>query len=163
MINNESQCTAISDEEVIRNYANMVYRLAYAQVRSKSDADDIFQEVFLRYVQKQPIFLSEEHRKAWLLRVTVNCAKKHWASYWFQHIVPLEETFAFSEPEEIGLDEEIQKLRPRYRAVIHLFYYEGCSIAEISLAMGTKEATVRTQLTRARRQLGDLLKGDYDG
>ena len=72
----ESQCTA-AVESVVNKYADMVYRLAFAQVRSKSDADDIFQEVFLRYVRSKPVFENEEHRKAWLIRVTVNCSNNH--------------------------------------------------------------------------------------
>ena len=62
-------------EDVFERYGNMVYRLAFAYARSKADADDIFQEVFLRYYRRAPAFQSEEHRKAWLLRVTINHAK----------------------------------------------------------------------------------------
>ena len=62
-------------EDVFERYGNMVYRLAFAYARSKADADDIFQEVFLRYYRRAPAFQSEEHRKAWLLRVTINRAK----------------------------------------------------------------------------------------
>ena len=70
-----------SAEQVIGYYANMVYRLAFARKGSKYDADDIFQEVFLRYVKKHPAFTSEEHRKAWLLRVTVNCSHKFYYAF----------------------------------------------------------------------------------
>ena len=61
-------------ESVVRRYAPMVYRLALAQVRSRCDAEDIFQEVFLRYFRSAPVFSEEEHRRAWLIRVTVNSA-----------------------------------------------------------------------------------------
>lgn len=152
--------TPESEEAVIRRYADMVYRLAYAQTRSRSDADDIFQEVFLRYIQKKPDFAVEEHRKAWLLRVTVNCSKKHWSSWWSRHAVPLEDTIPFEEPEETGLDEALRALSPAHRTVIHLFYYEGYSTAEIAQITGSRESTVRTRLTRARRSLAEILKGD---
>lgn len=148
------------DEAIVRQYADMVYRLAYAQTRSRSDADDIFQEVFLRYIQKKPGFASEEHRKAWLLRVTVNCSKKHWSSWWSRHAVPLEDTVAFEDPAETGLDEALRALSPVYRTVIHLFYYEGYSTAEIAQITDSRESTVRTRLTRARRRLAEILKGD---
>ena len=69
------QCTAAEAEAVIARYADTVYRTAYAQTGSRMDADDVFQEVFLRYVKARPVFENEEHRKAWLLRVTVNCAR----------------------------------------------------------------------------------------
>lgn len=152
--------TAENTEEVIRYYAAMVYRLAYAQTRIRSDADDIFQEVFLRYVRKEPAFESEEHRKAWLVRVTLNCAKKHWTSAWRRNTVPLEENISFAAPEENGLDEALKKLNSTYRTVIHLFYYEGYSTKEIGSLLKEKESTVRTQLTRARRQLEQSLKGE---
>ena len=156
---NESQCTATT-ESVVKKYADMVYRLAFAQVRSQSDADDIFQEVFLRYVQSKTVFESEEHRKAWLIRVTVNCAKKHWSTAWHRKTVPLEDSYTFELPEETGVNEAMRKLSPKYRSVIHLFYYEGYSIAEISSILGTRESTIRTQLTRARARLSELLRGD---
>lgn len=154
----ESQCTATA-EIVVKEYALMVYRLAFAQVRSKSDADDIFQEVFMRYVRNNPDFESEDHRKAWLIRVTLNCAKKYWSSAWRRKTVPLEDSYSFSIPEETELDEALGSLAPKYRSVIHLFYYEGYSTAEIGKTLGIKKSTVRTQLTRARAQLSEILNG----
>ena len=56
-------------------YSTMVYKLAFARTRNKENAEDIFQEVFLRYVRKQPKFESEAHEKAWFIRVTINCSK----------------------------------------------------------------------------------------
>ena len=60
----------------------MVYRLAFVRTGTKHDADDVFQEVFLRYVKKKPVFVDEEHRKAWLIKVTVNCSNNFWSSLW---------------------------------------------------------------------------------
>ncbi len=155
----ESQCTATA-ESVVKKHADMVYRLAFAQVRSRSDADDVFQKVFLRYVQSKPSFESEEHEKAWLIRVTINCAKKHWSSAWFRRTVPLKDNHVFELPEENGLDEAMRKLAPKYRSVIHLFYYEGYSVAEIGGILGVRESTIRTQLTRARVRLSEIMRGD---
>lgn len=156
----QENLTPVPDEAIIRQYADMVYRLAYAQTRSKSDADDIFQEVFLRYIQRKPDFACEEHCKACFLRVTVNCAKKHWGSWWFRHTAPLEESIPFPDPEESRLDEALTTLSPAYRTAIHLFYYEGYSTAEIARITGSRESTVRTRLTRARQKLAEALKGD---
>ena len=155
----QSQCA--DAEQVIRRYADMVYRLAYSYVRSRSDADDIFQEVFLRYVRDKPVFDSDEHCKAWLLRVTANCAKKHLANPFRQRTQPLDDAIPFPEPAESALDDALRHLSPRYRAVVHLFYYEGCSTEEIARLLGRKPSTVRTQLTRARAELARLLKGDH--
>lgn len=79
-----------SIDEVVERYADMVYRLACAQTGRRDSADDVFQEVFLRLVRRNPTFASEEHRKAWLLRVTLNCCKKLGASAWRRHVVPVE-------------------------------------------------------------------------
>lgn len=73
----------------VERYGPMVYRLALAQTHSAHDADDVFQEVFLRYVRGAPDFTEEEHRKAWLLRVTANCCKKLRGSFWNKHTVSL--------------------------------------------------------------------------
>lgn len=155
-------CTNNCLENVVKAYSNMVYRLAFSQTRNKSDADDIYQEVFLRYIRKNPHFETEEHRKAWLIRVTINCCKKMWTSSWIKKIVPLDETIVFEMKEDTNLYYELQKLPMKYRAVIHLFYYEDLSIEEISKALNQKPSTIRTQLTRARYKLKKILKEDYD-
>lgn len=149
-------------ENVIKVYSNMVYRLAFSRTRNKSDADDIFQEVFMRYIRKKQEFETEEHRKAWLIRVTINCSKKLWESSWIKKTVPLDETIVFEMKEETNLHYELQKLPIKYRTVIHLFYYEDLSIKEISIALNKKPSTIRTQLTRARYRLKEFLKEDYD-
>ena len=108
-------------ESAVERYGTMVYRLAYAQLRSRHDADDVFQEVFLRYHRAAPSFESESHRKAWLLRVTANCAKSLAASPWRKRSVPLEDVYAYDQPEESGLDAALSQLPPKYRAVIDLY------------------------------------------
>lgn len=154
------QCTPAELEQVLEMYGNTVYRLAYASMRSTMDAEDICQDVFLRYFQKRPVFESEEHRRAWLLRVTVNRARTLFRSAWFRYRLPLDERVAFPEPEERNLDEALLRLNGKDREVLHLFYYEQLSVREIGVLLGRKESTVRTQLTRARRRLGEMLKGE---
>lgn len=149
-------------DHVIRFYSNMVYRLAFARTGSKNDADDVFQEVFLRYVKKRPLFQTEEHRKAWLIRVTINCSKNFWRSWWKRKVEYLEEAPCFETREDADLHHELQQLAPKYREVIHLFYYEDLSIEEIGKALNRKKSTVRTQLTRARAMLRSILEEDCD-
>ncbi|WP_027398801.1 RNA polymerase sigma factor [Anaerovorax odorimutans] len=149
-------------EDVINVYANMVYRIAFSYTRDKSNADDIFQEVFFRYIRKKPIFETEEHRKAWFIRVTANCCKKMWSSAWMKKMVPLEDNIKFEMAETNNLHYELKKLPIKYRTVIHLFYYEDLSIEEISKTLKKKPSTIRTQLTRARYKLKEILKEDYD-
>lgn len=149
-------------DEVIELYANTVYRLAYSYTHSKTDSDDIFQEVFLRLIKSAPVFQSEEHRKFWLIRVTINCCKSMLRSSWRQKSMPLEEapaavTIPFSD-EHSDLRDALGKLTPHYRTAIHLYYYEDMSIKEIAKATGSLESTIRSRLHRARQLLKTLLK-----
>ena len=146
-------------EEAMGLYQTMVFRLAYSYTRSRSDAQDICQEVFLRYFCRRPPFTSEEHRRAWLLRVTVNRCKSHLSSWWVRRTVPLDDRIPMPEPEYQELDEVLRRLPEKDRLVIHLFYYENCTTREIARMMHCTEGAVRTRLTRARQRLGDLLKG----
>lgn len=152
-------CSASELEEVMGRYQTMVFRLAYSYTRSRSDAQDMCQEVFLRYFCSRPPLASEEHRRAWLLRVTVNRCKTHLNSWWVRRTVPLDDRIPMPEPEPLALDEALRQLAEKDRLVIHLFYYEDCSTREIAKLMRTTEGAVRTRLTRARQRLGDLLKG----
>ena len=145
--------------QVMERYGDMVYRLALAQTHSSHDADDVFQEVFLRYLRAAPAFREEEHRKAWLLRVTVNCCKKLHGSFWRRHTVALSEALPAQHPEEGELLGLLEGLPPKYRAVLHLYYYEGYATEEIAAILGRSPGTVRSQLSRGRALLRDAWKG----
>lgn len=147
--------------DAVSRYGPMVYRLAYALVRSRHDADDIFQEVFLRYHRAAPAFETEEHQKAWLLKVTANCAKSLRAAPWRRRTVPLEDVYAYTDPAESAVDTALSHLPSKYRAVVHLFYYEGYQTEEIARILGRTPSTVRAQLTRARQKLKELLKEEF--
>ena len=152
-----------SPEQVIRSYSDMVYRLAFARTGTRHDADDVYEEVFLRYLKKKPKFQSEEHRRAWLIRVTINCSNTFLTSAWQRRVQELPEDLPFRQEEDYQLYGQLQQLSAKYRSVIHLFYYEEMSVEEISEILHRKPSTVRTQLTRAREQLRQILKEeDYD-
>lgn len=146
-------------------YSDMIYRIAINQMKTKEDADDIFQEVFIKWMQHREEFQNERHEKAWLIRVTINQCKSVLTSSWKKKNVEFSEEMenTLSYTDEIEEESEIvttmKKLPEKYRAVIHLFYYEDYSIAEISEILQEKESTIRTKLTRARRRLKTLLKG----
>ncbi len=135
-----------------------VYRLACAATGNRSDADDVFQEVFLRYHRSAPEFASETHEKAWLLRVTANRTRSLLASPWRRRSVPLEDVYACSGPEESAVAEALAALPPGDRTLLHLYYYEGYRTEELARLLGRKSTTVRSQLTRARQKLARLLK-----
>ncbi len=156
-------------QELITEYSDMVYRLAYAYAGNSFDADEIYQEVFFRLIRKKPDFKGREHAKAWLLRVTINCAKKFLGSSWRKRTVPFESGYSFTEEGEPDLSrqvlsEALQKLREDERLLLHLYYYEEMDGPEIAELLSRRESTVRTQLTRARRALKKQLEEDgYDG
>lgn len=147
-------------EAVVTKHENRLYRTALAITGNMSDAEDIVQEVFLRAYEKAPEFESKEHEKAWLIRVTVNLCNSRLRSPWRKRTVPLLDSYPASDPEQHVLLEQVMALPPKYRTVIHLFYYEGYSIKDISELTGQRESTVRSHLTRARQKLKSVLKED---
>ena len=149
-------------ESVIREHGPMVWRLALANLRSAADAEDVFQDVFMRYVQHADELTSDEHRKAWLIRVTINRCRSLQRQWLRRKHMPLTEepAVAFESPEESAVDEAMERLPQKYRTVIHLHYYEGYTTDDIARITQQRPSAVRTQLTRARRLLGGLLKGD---
>lgn len=156
-----------SIEEIIDMYTKMVYGIALSHTNIKADADDIFQDVFLTYFQKKPLFNDEEHRKAWLIRTTLNFCKKTTLSSWRKKTIYIDETqsenqtFEFTSKEENLVYTTLRELPQKYRIVLYLFYFEELSIKEISVSLGIKEGTIRMQLTRGREIMREKLKGDY--
>lgn len=150
-------------ETAVMLYSGMVYKLACARMLNKADAEDVYQEVFLRYVRKSPSFESEEHRKAWLIRVTVNCAAK--CAKQRARAVPAEitdtgEAEPFAGEDRIELLEALSKLPPKYREVIHLFYFEDMPAEDIAKLLRRRRSTVTSQLSRARKMLKKFLEED---
>ncbi|MBQ8556585.1 MAG: sigma-70 family RNA polymerase sigma factor [Clostridia bacterium] len=142
----------------------MVYRLARVHMGNPADADDVFQDVFLKFAEKSPDFSSEEHLRAWLIRVTLNRCRSHYRSNWWKRIAPLEDAVhaVLPAPKDPMLDEALDKLPSRYRTVIHLHYFENYDTSEIAALTGQRSSTVRSQLTRARQMLALHLKGEAD-
>jgi len=147
-----------SVDELLRLYADMVYRLAYVRTKNRHDADDILQEVFLRYVKYQPKFDSAEHCKAWFICVTVNCSKTLLSSSWFRLTQPLDESFLFNMEENTGVLDAVMALPVKYRTVVHLYYYESYSVNEIAEMLKLSESAVKSRLRRARGMLKKALE-----
>ena len=149
------------ETRAVERWGDLVWRLALVRTANVSDAEDVFQEVFLRYFRQEDraAFFQDEHRKAWLIRCTVNRAKSLLTSPWRRRTVPLE-TAA-----QIGVEDEYREvygavlaLPEKYRTVIHLFYFEGLSVAEIAADLNATEGTIKSQLSRGRALLREALK-----
>ena len=148
----------ITAQEAFKKYSDMVYRLAFARVKNKYDADDILQEVFLRFIKCKDKVNNDEHVKALLIRITINCSKSMFSSSWFKRTEPLSEHLSVSDPSFDTLD-AVLRLPQKYRTVIHLHYYMGYSVDEIATILKSKPSTVKSQLHRARK----MLKIDLEG
>lgn len=148
-------------DKVLEEYSNMVYRLALSQTKNSADAQDVYQEVFLRLISTNKKFESDEHLKAWLIKVTINCSRKLFSTAWFRHTVPLDEDIPFVAKENSEIYYAVLNLPLKYRTVIHLYYYEGYSLDEIAKILSKKPATVRSQLARARNLLKNKIGGEY--
>lgn len=149
------------EEQIVRTYADMVYRIACRYVKNSIDADDVFSEVFLAYFKKERTFDSEEHRKAWLIRVTINCAKDLLGqSAQTQQIN--EEILADQTTRDtdtyMDLHEAIERLRPEYREVIKLYYLDDLPVKQIAQILSINENTIKTRLSRAREALKSMLE-----
>lgn len=158
----------ITAQEAIDRYADMVYRLALSQMKNTTDADDLFQEVFVRLVSHVQDLESWEHVKAWLIRVTINCAKKHYEQYWNKNVDYMEEPERMADDsggcemsEEHPVRAAVQRLPVKYRLVIHLYYFEERTVAEIAQLTEQKESTVKSQMHRAREMLKDLIGEEW--
>ena len=139
-----------------QKYMDMIFRLAFSYLKSREDADDAVQNTLLALYKTDKAFESDEHMKAWLIRVTVNECKKILRSPWRKRGEPLEDyenALQFKEPQDRELYAAIMALDVKYRAVIVLYYYEGYSIRETAQLLGVPPATVGTRLARARQQL----------
>ena len=160
----------------VNSHKGMVYRLAYGYLRNMADAEDVVQNVFMKLYRAMrsgdPMCEDEGHVRRWLVRVTVNectslCRALRRRP---ESIDDYVETIAAPDAPDGGeqadlardLAKKVLRLSARYRDVVYLYYYEGCSTREVAEALGVPEATVRTRLARARRRLKDILEEGDD-
>ncbi len=143
-------------------YADMIRRICLCHLKNREDTEDVFQNVFLKYLLYDGEFRDGEHEKAWFIRVTVNACKDHLKGLLRRRTVPLEVLAEEEglEPEHREVLDAVLSLPAKYRDVIYLHYYEGYAAAEIAAILGARENTVYSLLSRGRDQLRKLLGGD---
>ncbi len=157
--------SAEETNRAIDRYGDMIRRICMVHLKNYADTEDIFQTVFLKYVLSSVVFESEEHEKAWLIRVTLNACRDLIKSFFRSRTVPLQEALTVEQdiPED---DREILKavltLPPKYKDVVYLYYYEEYSAKEISHILKKNVNTVYTLLSRARGLLKEKLEGVMD-
>ncbi len=163
----ESCLEMLSTREVVERYERMVYAIALTHTRCRGDADDAYQETFLAYHRRQPELRSEEHRKAWLITTTLNCARQISGSSWRTRVVPLgeegrqvaPEQFEFASIEQNALFGALKALPQAYRTVLVLFYFEDQTVAGIAGLLDVSISTVKMRLSRGRARMRELLTG----
>ena len=156
-----------SEQEVnraVEQYADMIRRICMLHLKNYEDTQDIFQNVFLKYALSSVVFESDEHEKAWLIRVTTNACRDFLRDFFRKNTVSLEELPEFEKEEKTDNREVLEavlSLPSKYRNVVYLHYYEGYTAGEISEILRKNVNTVYTYLTRARKLLAEKLKRDY--
>ena len=149
-------------KEVIEKYSDMVYRIALTRSGTIENAEDIFQDVFIKFSEKRPSFNNEEHEKAWFIRVTINLSKNMNKSVWNKKVVTLDENITFENEEQSNVFSVVSELPQNYKTVIYLSYYEGYKVKEIAELMKKREGTIKTWLYRAREILKQKLEGGFE-
>lgn len=140
-------------EQVYAAYGEMLYRLAALYLGSAGEAEDVLQDVFVKLLSQRRPFHDEEHRKRWLIRVTVNLCKDRLRSARRRETVPLEEWDLMGREEDREILSLVLGMPEIYRAAVHLHYYEGYTVEEIGRILGLSASAVKMRLKRGREYL----------
>ena len=158
-----------SEQEVnsaMERYSDMILRLCIVYLKNNADAEDVFQNVFLKYTLYDRPFESDEHEKAWLIRVTVNACKDWLKSFFRSRTISMEELREYApgaSQEQYAVMEAVWSLPRLYRDVIYLHFYDGYTAPEIAGILKRNPNTVYTHLHKGKELLRDLLGGDLNG
>ena len=152
-------------EILIEKYKNNIYAIAFNICKNSEDAEDVVQDTFIQYMSAKKDFETEEHIRAWLIRVAINKAKNKNANFFRKKVEPLEdymETLSFETTKSSDLFEAVITLPEKYRIIIHLFYYEDYSVNEIANIQKISVSNVKTRLSRGRMLLKEKLNEEWD-
>ena len=152
-------------QALAETYRDRLFAAAFQVCGNAADAEDAAQEALLRYHISEKQFESEQHIRAWLLRVAINCAKNVSRSFFRRNTVPLEDymdSLEFDSGESREIFREVMALPDKYRLVIHLFYYEDYTVVEIGKILGLTESNVKVRLSRGRQLLKKALQEVWD-
>lgn len=144
-------------------YGNHILRFAYSYMHNMYDAEEVLQDTMVQYLKKRPVIQNAEKEKAWLLCVASNLCKNKLKYNKIRAADELSDTLVREERQDLSFVwDAVKQLPPKYRAVIHLFYYEGYQTNQIAEVMNRKESTIRSDLRRGRESLKNILKEEYD-
>lgn len=150
-------------EMILTRFGDSILRYAYTYLHNMSDAEEVLQDTLVQFLKTAPKFESENHEKAWLLRVAANLSKNRIRYNKLRETDELNDELVAEECEDLSFVwEAVKSLPVKYREVIHLFYHEGYQTVQIAKVLGRNESTVRSDLRRGREKLKEVLKGEYD-
>jgi len=150
----------------IEKYSDTIRRICFIHLKNYHDSEDVFQDVFLKYVLSEVEFENAEHEKAWLIRVTINACKDTVKSFFRKKVISIDDIIDngilefHAEENNKEILKAVFELPPKYRDIIYLFYYEGYTAVEIAKILNKNENTIYTWLSRARQKLKERLDGD---
>lgn len=152
-------------QELAASYQGSLFAAVFNVCKNAQDAEDVVQDTFVQYYTTKKEFESEQHIRAWLMRVAVNKAKNVNRTFWRRNKISIEdymETLVFETPAAETLFETVMQLPEKYRIVIHLYYYEEYAVREIAQILKLSESNVKIRLSRGRAMLKETLKEDWD-
>ena len=161
MMSAQRSYAGLSYDEVLHKYADTVAGVCVARLQNQADAEDCFQNTFIKLFQKSPDFRDENHLKAWLIRVAINECRDYVDKN--RRVISLD---AIEREHIISLDDErdaswaLMRTRPKYREVLYLYYCQRYKVDEIARILGKKPNTVKTLLKRGREELRRIYGGD---
>ncbi len=153
----------LSFEQAVRKYSDTVTSVCIMRLQNIADAEDCYQNTFYKLCYKSPEFESENHLKAWLIRVAIH----ECTSYIRKSRRQIPVDVFFEEPsaddtDSLDVSWALMKTPPKYREVLYLHYCEQYKVREISIILGIKENTVKSLLKRGREILKSIFGGDFD-
>ncbi|MDR3239021.1 MAG: sigma-70 family RNA polymerase sigma factor [Clostridiales bacterium] len=149
-------------EEIVEKYSDMVLRLATIRTKNKHYAEDIYSDVFLRLIKNYDKLRDENHVKAWLIRVTINCTNTYMKKMSRDNLPLPDNIPSFSEPVFSEVYQAVASLPDKYRTVIHMHFYDGLAVKEISRLLAQTESATKMQLKRAKEKLKVILGDDFN-
>ena len=138
-------------------HSNMVYRLALSYLKSRPDAEDVTQQVFLRLLEHQREITPGKER-SWLAAVTANLCRNILCSASWRRTEPLSEELVFQDEEQSEVFWAVMELSEQERVAVYLYYYEGYDTREIARILKISRTAVTTRLSRARRHLREKME-----
>lgn len=151
---------------LVEKYGDMLLKISYTYLKSRADAEDAVQEIFMRVIEKSPQWTDENHCRNWLIRSAVNVCKNKLKSFWQRSKRSIDTVCEMPFYDEYDTNSEVLKavmsLPEKERIAVYMYYYEGYKSAEIAHITGKTDTAVRTYLMRARKKLKEMLKEDYD-